>query len=154
MVASGREALRARHWYKPQKTLFAHEHGRAKIPSRTNFWKTPRPPATYRLRVHDTVPYTEFMVFRGTFQNGRVIFDESVDVPNGTPADVRLIRAKRTAKSRPKKTRSSKNGSVRRPRKTQPSLLDELAPFIGALKGLPPDASRNVDHYLYGARKR
>ena len=34
------------------------------------------------------------------------------------------------------------------------SLYDRLKPLIGAAKNLPPDASVNVDHYLYGHPKR
>ena len=30
------------------------------------------------------------------------------------------------------------------------SLYDRLRPVVGAAKELPPDASVNVDHYLYG----
>jgi len=34
------------------------------------------------------------------------------------------------------------------------SLYERLEPVIGAAKGLPPDASKNVDHYLYGHPKK
>ena len=34
------------------------------------------------------------------------------------------------------------------------SLYERLKPVIGAAKGLPPDASVNVDHYLYGHPKK
>ena len=34
------------------------------------------------------------------------------------------------------------------------SLYDRLKPLVGAAKDLPPDASINVDHYLYGHPKR
>jgi hypothetical protein len=34
------------------------------------------------------------------------------------------------------------------------SLYDRLKPLIGAAKDLPPDASINVDHYLYGHPKK
>jgi hypothetical protein len=39
-------------------------------------------------------------------------------------------------------------------RKRVPTLYEGLKPFIGVAKGLPADASINVDHYLYGTRKR
>ena len=35
-----------------------------------------------------------------------------------------------------------------------PTLFERLEPFIGKLQGLPPDASVNLDHYLYGLPKR
>ncbi|MGO9115925.1 MAG: hypothetical protein ACLP9L_42505 [Thermoguttaceae bacterium] len=34
------------------------------------------------------------------------------------------------------------------------SLYEQLKPIIGAAKDLPPDASVNVDHYLYGHPKK
>jgi antitoxin HicB len=34
------------------------------------------------------------------------------------------------------------------------SLYDRLKPVIGAAKDWPPDASINVDHYLYGHPKK
>lgn len=37
-----------------------------------------------------------------------------------------------------------------KPRKSQRSLCDVLKPIVGKTKGLPPDASANKDHYLYG----
>ena len=40
------------------------------------------------------------------------------------------------------------------PRKSRVSLYDRLNPLIGAAKDLPPDASVNVDHYLYGHPKK
>ena len=39
-------------------------------------------------------------------------------------------------------------------RRRAATLYDGLKPFIGMGAHLPPDASRNVDHYLYGAPKR
>ena len=34
------------------------------------------------------------------------------------------------------------------------SLADRLRAFIGKAKGLPPDMSVNLDHYLYGLPKQ
>ena len=36
----------------------------------------------------------------------------------------------------------------------RPTVSRALANFAGKAKGLPPDAARNVDHYLYGHAKR
>ncbi|MBL7042670.1 MAG: hypothetical protein ISR77_28805 [Pirellulaceae bacterium] len=38
--------------------------------------------------------------------------------------------------------------------KEGPSLHERLRPVIGSAKGLPPDASKNVDEYLYGSDNR
>ena len=35
----------------------------------------------------------------------------------------------------------------------EPSLAERLSNVIGKAKGLPPDASVQHDHYLYGAPK-
>jgi hypothetical protein len=35
-----------------------------------------------------------------------------------------------------------------------PTLAERLSNVIGKAKGLPPDASVNMDHYLYGMPKR
>jgi hypothetical protein len=34
------------------------------------------------------------------------------------------------------------------------NLLERLGDVVGKVDGLPPDASENVDHYLYGAPKK
>src|SRR3954453_23676719 len=35
-----------------------------------------------------------------------------------------------------------------------PTLLERLKDLVGAVHNLPPDASVNLDHYLYGTPKR
>jgi len=35
-----------------------------------------------------------------------------------------------------------------------PTLLDRMKDFVGTVHNLPPDASVNLDHYLYGTSKR
>jgi predicted DNA-binding antitoxin AbrB/MazE fold protein len=35
-----------------------------------------------------------------------------------------------------------------------PTLLERLKDFVGTVHDLPPDASVNLDHYLYGTPKR
>ncbi len=52
-------------------------------------------------------------------------------------------------RKRPAKAAAPAKGKSRRR-----SLAERLAPFIGKAKGLPPDASVNIDHYLYGLPKR
>ena len=85
------------------------------------------------------------MTVRGTVKNGKVLLDNPQALPNGTEVEVRpAMKPKRTAKhAKPSKSKA-------RPR----SLAEQLAPFIGKAKGLPPDMSVNLDHYLYGLPKR
>ena len=35
-----------------------------------------------------------------------------------------------------------------------PTLLERMKDFVGTVNNLPPDASVNLDHYLYGTPKR
>jgi hypothetical protein len=81
------------------------------------------------------------MMLRGKIKNGRVTLDNPKALPDGTEVEIRPVKKPRKAMKKPKKTK---------PR----SLAERLAPFIGKAKGLPPDMSVNLDHYLYGLPKR
>lgn len=84
------------------------------------------------------------MTVRGKVKNGKVVLDDPRALPEGTEVEVRpLKKGRKTAKARPKKKRQP-------PR----SLADRLRSVIGKAKGLPPDASVNHDHYLYGLPKQ
>jgi hypothetical protein len=79
------------------------------------------------------------MVYRGRVKNGVVVLERSARLEEGAEVSVRPLR--RAAASRRRK-------------KQPPTLYDRLKSVVGKAKGLPPDASINVDHYLYGAPKR
>jgi hypothetical protein len=79
------------------------------------------------------------MLYRGHVKNGVVVLDDPRELPDGTEVSVRSLRAVR---------RSPRKG------KQPPTLYERLKPVIGKAKGLPPDAARNHDHYLYGAPKK
>jgi hypothetical protein len=82
------------------------------------------------------------MVFRGKVKDGKVVLKNAKGLPDGTEVEVRPVKKRaRTAKA-PKAKKSVR------------SLAERLAPFIGKAKGLPPDMSLNLDHYLYGLPKR
>lgn len=51
------------------------------------------------------------------------------------------------------KNRNVKSKAVNR-KKRGDLLYERLKSVIGAARGMPPDASVNVDHYLYGAPKQ
>jgi hypothetical protein len=78
------------------------------------------------------------MTYRGHVNNGVVVFDDAVTLPEGLSVQIE------PADSIPDEDDE----------KNIPTLLERLAPFVGKLEGLPPDASVNVDHYLYGLPKR
>ena len=78
------------------------------------------------------------MVYRGHIKDGRIELDEQVRLPEGAPVEV-------TITPQPPAVQEDELG---------PTLYERLKPVIGIAKGLPPDASINVDHYLYGHPKR
>jgi hypothetical protein len=80
------------------------------------------------------------MTYRGKVTNGVVVLDGPRRPPEGTPVSVHVLKP------------TTRRGASAR--KQAPTLYDGLKPFIGMAKGLPADASLNVDHYLYGAPKR
>jgi len=84
------------------------------------------------------------MTVRGKIKKGKVILDKPEAFPEGTEVEVRPAKkGKSTAEpGRPKE-------------KIRPRPLSErLANVIGKATGLPPDASINHDHYLYGTPKK
>lgn len=79
------------------------------------------------------------MVYRGHVENGVVVLDGPVDLPDGTPVAVTPLATEPSAED--------SGGELG-------TLAERLAPFIGCLDGLPSDFSENHDHYLYGVPKR
>jgi hypothetical protein len=77
------------------------------------------------------------MVYRGRVEHGVVVLDESVSFPDGTEVSIRALRPK-----------SKNNGKPVR----KPGVGQALLRLAGKAVGLPADASRNVDHCLYGHR--
>ena len=78
------------------------------------------------------------MTYRGRIENGRVEFHDAVNLPDGIEVTVLVP-------------------SVAAPNSEEvsgPTLLETLKDFVGSAKNLPPDASVNVDHYLYGVPKK
>ena len=68
------------------------------------------------------------MTYLGHVENGVVILDQPIDLPEGTRVRVELTPVT-PAKS---------------------TLGQRLLDFAGKAQDLPPDAARNVDRYLYG----
>jgi hypothetical protein len=75
------------------------------------------------------------MTYRGRVQNGVVVFDDPNNLAEGTEVTAQPLQRKR------------KPPTSKKPRKgVRPGIME----FAGKAKDLPADASRNVDHYLYG----
>lgn len=79
------------------------------------------------------------MIYRGHVRNGVVVLEDSVDLPEGAEVRVEIV-----------KPPAGEPSSARQ----QPTLGQKLLKYAGKAVGLPCDAARNHDHYLYGARKR
>jgi len=75
---------------------------------------------------------SEGMVIHGHIQAGAVVIDGPVDLPDGTRVTIEAKVAEGEG----------------------PTLAEALKEFIGQAKGLPSDAAKNHDHYLYGAAKK
>ena len=78
------------------------------------------------------------MTYRGHVKNGVVVLDDEVTLPEGTEVSVDPLGPAEV----------DEDGAE------TPTLYERLKPFIGKAEGLPPDASINHDHYLYGTPKR
>jgi len=76
------------------------------------------------------------MTFRGHFQNGVIVLDEKPDLADGVEVLVELVEESPLPAESPLPTESVRFKDV-----------------IGKAAGLPPDASINLDHYLYGQPK-
>ena len=84
------------------------------------------------------------MTVRGKIKNGKVLLDNPKALAEGTEVEVRPVKKPRQpAKSAKKKKKLP-------PR----SFADRFRAYIGKAKGLPPDMSVNLDHYLYGLPKK
>ena len=77
------------------------------------------------------------MTYHGHIENGQVVFDAAPGLPDGTPVIVSVAQTAAETKER-----------------EIPTLYERMKPFIGKIEGLPPDASQNIDHYLYGHPKK
>jgi hypothetical protein len=78
------------------------------------------------------------MVYRGHVENGMIRLEDAPALPEGLEAEVRLLT----------------EGTPGAEEEKVPSVCEVLREFVGKAEGLPPDASINHDHYLYGLPKR
>lgn len=78
------------------------------------------------------------MIYRGRTHQGMVVFDQPNALPDGVPVSVEVL----DTECQPAQVAESA------------SLYDRLQDLIGQAQDLPPDASQQIDHYLYGTPKR
>ncbi|NOX53102.1 MAG: hypothetical protein GXP27_01415 [Planctomycetes bacterium] len=79
------------------------------------------------------------MVYQGHVKNGVVVLDDTVRLPEGAKVRVEIIDIP-TQQAEPRERRAT--------------LGQKLLKHVGKAVGLPADAARNHDHYLYGTAKR
>ena len=77
------------------------------------------------------------MTYKGHVENGVIVLDEPVEMPEGTQVRVDF----------------EPPAEQERPRSPQ-SFRQRYAEVVGKARGLPEDAASNHDHYLYGASKK
>ena len=76
------------------------------------------------------------MTYQGHVENGAVVLDEPVALPDGAKVKIMLVEMADMVEPSPAGAR------------------EKLGKFAGVFTGLPEDASVNLDHYLYGHAKR
>lgn len=77
------------------------------------------------------------MTLHGHIQNGVIVLDQHIPLPEGAAVQVQIIPTSPTAPA---------DAEI-------PTLAERLKDFIGILE-LPEDAAENHDHYLYGTPKK
>lgn len=75
------------------------------------------------------------MAYRGRIKNGVVVFEGAIPLAEGTEVRVDAVSLEESDDDT----------------NQMPSIHERLKPLIGTIKGLPPDASKNLDQYLYGS---
>jgi hypothetical protein len=76
------------------------------------------------------------MTVQGKIKNGVVVLENGSVLPEGTHVTVRPV----------------KKAATKKPAK--PQGRRKLLRHAGKATGLPPDAARNLDHFLYGHAKQ
>ena len=98
------------------------------------------------------------MTYRGRVTaKGVVTLEKATGLATGTEVSVRPLKAR--ARRSPKVTKPDKLTKAGHPHTTAKvaehlTIWDKLQTLAGRAKGLPADAARNHDHYLYGTPKR
>ncbi|MDB5356954.1 MAG: hypothetical protein JWN24_3407 [Phycisphaerales bacterium] len=80
------------------------------------------------------------MTFNGRIHEGQIVLDGNPPLPEGADVRVEVVA--------PEAPRAADEAASR------PSLGKVLMKYAGKASGLPPDGSRNHDHYLYGSPKK
>lgn len=79
------------------------------------------------------------MVVSGHVENGKIILDEEITLPEGQKVEVTVVNGTTTGKMASSEL---------------PSLAERMRSYIGSIEGMPSDLALNHDHYLHGQPKR
>ena len=77
------------------------------------------------------------MTYKGHVENGAIVLDDRVELPDGVLVTIELA-----------------GDSAKEDGGSAPSFVERYAAVIGKARGLPADAAENHDHYLYGTPKK
>jgi hypothetical protein len=80
------------------------------------------------------------MTYRGKLQNGIVLLDAPIDLPNGTEVRVEPV--------------SPPNIQPAATKVEGPSWAEVFKDVLGKTEDLPDDLAENHDHYIHGAPKK
>ena len=78
------------------------------------------------------------MTLAGHVENGRIVLDPSVPLPEGAKVRIEVLAEKAEGES---------DDAI-------PTLYERLRNVVGMVKNMPADASIDHDHYLYGHPKQ
>ena len=77
------------------------------------------------------------MIYHGHVENGKVVFDQELPLPDGTMVRVEaVVRAEAIVEEKPM------------------TLAERFRKSIGSVPDLPEDMAAQHDHYLHGTPKR
>ena len=87
------------------------------------------------------------MLFEGSILGGAIVLDSPADLPDGTRVRVEPVAA---PGRQPIASLQAVKEKLERenPPPAGPTISESMAPFIGCLDGLPPDAATNHDYYI------
>ena len=85
-------------------------------------------------------------MIRGRVQKGVVVLDDPKSLEDGAEVSVRPLKPKNSPLKSQNSTVKTKKKSV--------TVSQGLLRLAGKAKDLPPDASQNLEHFLYGHTKR
>jgi hypothetical protein len=99
----------------------------------------------------------ENMTYHGHVENGKIVIDDVVTLPDGALVEVDLVDEE-DGPSLYERLKSVIGKATGLPPDAAQNaghcLYDQLAPLAGAAKGLPPDLAENHDAYLHGQFKK